>query len=177
MVKNTTGGKGHKNAKRVDRNKVGQFNDSDGDMFYAQIEKILCDNRVQVKRSDLQICQVIIPGRFRKRVWLKLGDFVVIKSDEICWKVVEAGELAKANQLFNINAEDNTGLVFGENMGESESEDDDIKKMCVSSFKKKDDDNENKKEKELPKNVKSIKKLNDDTEDESDNESIDVDDL
>ena len=147
---NEIGGKNYKKGKRRDRNKVGEFDENSGNMFYAQIIKILGDNRAQVKRHDSQICQAIIPGRMKKHVWFKPGDFAVIKEDEICWKVVDAPEIAKACQLFNITAIDEgyTGIIFGNDAEEDKNEKDEaIKKLCQQSFKNNEDkDFENKDE-------------------------------
>jgi translation initiation factor 1A len=45
---------------------------------YAKIIKLLGDRKVTLLLSDNSECLGIIPGRFRKRVWMKTGDIVLV---------------------------------------------------------------------------------------------------
>ena len=45
---------------------------------YAQVIKILGDCRITVMLPDKSEVMAIIPGRFRKRCWMKPGDVVII---------------------------------------------------------------------------------------------------
>ena len=45
---------------------------------YAQITKMLGDRRVIVMFPNKEEFIAMIPGRFRKRCWMKVGDIVVI---------------------------------------------------------------------------------------------------
>jgi translation initiation factor 1A len=45
---------------------------------YAQVIKILGDCRITVMMPDKTEVMAIIPGRFRKRCWMKPGDVVII---------------------------------------------------------------------------------------------------
>ena len=49
---------------------------------YAQITKMLGDRRVTVMFPDKTEFIAIIPGRFRKRCWMKVGDIVIVSRRE-----------------------------------------------------------------------------------------------
>ena len=50
-----------------------------GDMEeYAQMTKMLGDRRIIVMLPDKTEIMAIIPGRFRKRCWIKVGDVMII---------------------------------------------------------------------------------------------------
>ena len=49
---------------------------------YAQITKMLGDRRVTVMFADKNEFIAIIPGRFRKRCWMKVGDIVIVSRRE-----------------------------------------------------------------------------------------------
>ena len=49
---------------------------------YAQITKMLGDRRVTVMFPDKNEFIAIIPGRFRKRCWMKVGDIVIVSRRE-----------------------------------------------------------------------------------------------
>jgi len=49
---------------------------------YAQITKMLGDRRVTVMFPDKTEFIAIIPGRFRKRCWMRVGDVVVVSRRE-----------------------------------------------------------------------------------------------
>lgn len=75
--KNTKGGKGHKKGKRqTDTKRELEFRDEGQD--YAQVTKMLGDGRVQAECFDgtQRICH--IRGKFRKRVWIAMGDIVLL---------------------------------------------------------------------------------------------------
>lgn len=75
--KNTKGGKGHKKGKRqTDSKRELEFRDEGQD--YAQVTKMLGDGRVDAQCFDgsQRICH--IRGKFRKRVWIAVGDIILI---------------------------------------------------------------------------------------------------
>ena len=45
---------------------------------YAKITKLLGDRRLMVVLPDGSEIMAIIPGRFRKRLWMKIGDVILI---------------------------------------------------------------------------------------------------
>jgi len=49
---------------------------------YGEIEKTLGNCRLMVKCSDLIKRNCIIRGKFRKRVWMKAGDVILIEKDQ-----------------------------------------------------------------------------------------------
>ena len=49
---------------------------------YAKITKMLGDRRVLLKLPDTTELIGIIPGRFRKRCWMKVGDIVLVSIRE-----------------------------------------------------------------------------------------------
>jgi len=54
-----------------------------GDMQeYAKIMKLLGDRRITVVLPDSSEMLALIPGRFRKRCWMKVGDVIVVSRRE-----------------------------------------------------------------------------------------------
>lgn len=45
---------------------------------YAKITKLLGDRRVKITLADNQSTLGIIPGKFRKRLWMNIGDIVLV---------------------------------------------------------------------------------------------------
>ncbi len=78
MTKNTKGGKGKKKGKRqnVDAKRELEFKEDEQD--YAQITKMLGEGRLQADCFDgsTRICH--IRGKFRKRVWMNVGDIILL---------------------------------------------------------------------------------------------------
>lgn len=80
-----------------------------GDMEeYGQITKMLGDLRVMVLLPDRTELMAIIPGRFRRRCWMKVGDVVLISRREyqdskidICYKYNE-DEIRKLVSYYEI---------------------------------------------------------------------------
>jgi len=135
---NTVGGSGHKKACRKTRNRIGIFDEST--MIYAKVLKKLGDNRLNVLLQDGRETQVVIPGRYKKKVWFNPGDYACVLEDEIQWKVTESKEQIVAGKKFSnldkSKGEDN-GFVYDDELSESESEDDNddkYKKMCKQAI-------------------------------------------
>ena len=77
--KNTKGGKGHKKGKREIDTKQRELEFKDEGQDYAQVSKMLGDGRVQAQCFDdgaERICH--IRGKFRKRVWIAVGDIILL---------------------------------------------------------------------------------------------------
>ena len=45
---------------------------------YCQMTKMLGDRRIMVQMIDKTEVMAIIPGRFRKRCWIKVGDVLIV---------------------------------------------------------------------------------------------------
>jgi len=50
--------------------------------FYAKVTKLLGDCRIMVLFSDSTEIMGVIPGRMRKRVWMSIGDVVLVSKRE-----------------------------------------------------------------------------------------------
>jgi len=75
---------------------------------YAKIIKCLGDRRVMIILTDSTEIMGLIPGRFRKRVWMSVGDIVLISKREFEKEKVdiihkynqeEARKLHKTNEI------------------------------------------------------------------------------
>jgi len=99
---------------------------------YVVMTKMLGDRRIMVKLPDGSEMLAIIPGRFRKRCWMKAGDVLLASYREfqdnkldICYKydTDEARQLARYQEIpsFFLDAangtaevtEDDIGVTFG----------------------------------------------------------------
>jgi len=49
---------------------------------YAQITKMLGDRKITVMLPDKSEMLAVIPGRFRKRCWMKVGDILIVSRRE-----------------------------------------------------------------------------------------------
>lgn len=49
---------------------------------YAQITKMLGDRKIMVMLPDKSENLAVIPGRFRKRCWMKVGDVLIVSRRE-----------------------------------------------------------------------------------------------
>lgn len=77
--KNTKGGKGHKKGKRQTENaKQRELEFKDEDQEYAQITKMLGEGRALATCITGKEMLCHIRGKFRKRVWMNVGDIVLL---------------------------------------------------------------------------------------------------
>lgn len=80
MVKNSMGGKNAKRAKNHNPALMGKrpLLWAEQDQIYGRVEKILGDMRCSVvcKDGQTRICK--IRGKMRRRVWINMGDIVLI---------------------------------------------------------------------------------------------------
>jgi len=82
MVKNTGGGRNHKKAKSTGSMHKRELRFREDLEDYALVEKVLGDCRLECLCTDgsQRVCH--IRGKFRKRVWMSVGDIVLISLRE-----------------------------------------------------------------------------------------------
>lgn len=151
--KNTIGGKGYKRAKQSSGvEKKNMLTIADDGQQYGLVLKRLGGQFVEVKCSDGRIRKGFLRGAIRKRVWLNIGDIIIVStrtftSDEKKCDIIhkytqdEVSQLEisgllpeefiekpkQKNSTFefeNVSDEssDNENKLFDENLNESESE-------------------------------------------------------
>lgn len=81
MGKNKKGGKGHKKGKRQNIEKR-ELEFKDEDQEYAQVTKMLGNGRLEAQCFDEVIRMCHIRGTFRKRVWINVGDVILLSLRE-----------------------------------------------------------------------------------------------
>ncbi len=136
---NTKGGKNYKKGKKG-KGKLGAkktvtpWADSAG-LMYAQVKKKLGSNRLEVDCNDGRPRQAIIPGSFYKRVWMNVGDIILVQLNEldneetfILYKYDpdECHQLkAKENLRFDFSKmiEETCEFEFGDDTDEEDEED------------------------------------------------------
>ena len=83
MKKNPKGGKGHKKkaskAFNINTSRKLIEKDSEEGQEYGYVVKILGGSRVLVENESNKEVQAVIPGRFRKRNYIRLGDYIIIQ--------------------------------------------------------------------------------------------------
>jgi translation initiation factor 1A len=70
---------------------------------YAQVSKLLGDRRLMVTLPDKSETLAIIPGRFRKRCWMKVGDVVIVSRREF--------EVGKMDIIYKYNDDEIRKLI------------------------------------------------------------------
>lgn len=83
MPRNKFGGKKHKRAKNKDpeRNRnTGAIRAGSG-QTYAKVLKGLGDRGISVECDDGKKRRAVIPGKFRKRVWIRRDDVILVDLD------------------------------------------------------------------------------------------------
>jgi translation initiation factor 1A len=70
---------------------------------YAQVSKLLGDRRLMVTLPDKSETLAIIPGRFRKRCWMKVGDVVIVSRREF--------EVGKMDVIYKYNDDEIRKLI------------------------------------------------------------------
>lgn len=113
---------------------------------YSQVSKMLGDRRIMVMLPDKSELLAIIPRRFRKRCWIKLGDVLLISRREyqqskldVIYKYtdMEARKLAKEyeipefflDSLVSEHIENNDNFLWEEDDDDENNEDDDEDKQ------------------------------------------------
>ena len=91
MVKNKRGGKKHKRGKKtVDDSSVRKNVElAEAGQEYAKVLSRLGGARLQVECTDGKQRQAIIPGKFRKKIWMNPGDVILVSvdatgNDDVC---------------------------------------------------------------------------------------------
>ena len=70
---------------------------------YAQVNKLSGDRRLIVTLPDKSESLAIIPGRFRKRCWIKVGDVVMVSRREF--------EVGKMDVIYKYNDDEIRKLI------------------------------------------------------------------
>ena len=90
---------------------------------YSKMTKMLGDRRIMVMLTDQTEVMAIIPGKFRKKCWMKIGDVLIVSRREfqeskwdVCYKYNEdeVRVLVKKDELpsFFLNTQsDNSGSI------------------------------------------------------------------
>jgi|SaaInlStandDraft_4_1057021.scaffolds.fasta_scaffold03543_2 initiation factor 1A len=126
---------GSKSTKKAKRNKgkprpekkIEDVDVDKGTGFYAEVKKIIGGNRVRVLLNTGEESEAIIPGKFRKRVWLREGTKVLLNSGYEVIQVIRdsdsvANDAAKA--ISKVTKDSNGGIVCFQNFSDDEEEDD-----------------------------------------------------
>jgi translation initiation factor 1A len=124
MPKNLRGGKGHKKGKN-NTNTEQQIKVvyAEEDQVYAMVKNKLGGKRLAVECSDGKDRIALIPGRFRKRVWMNPGDVILcsvesIGNDSICY-------IDRKYKNYEIGVLRNKGYIHFENLKEENIQNDD----------------------------------------------------
>ena len=70
---------------------------------YAQVSKLLGDRRLIVTLPDKSETLAMIPGRFRKRCWMKVGDVIIVSRREF--------EVGKMDVIYKYNDDEVRKLI------------------------------------------------------------------
>jgi initiation factor 1A len=98
-----------------------------GEGYYGVVEKILGDNKLNVKCNDGVIRQAIIPGRFYKRVWMKIGSKIVLNIDCEVVQVLNENDkiFAEADKMMKNSKNSDNNIFYEGSDEEDEDEDED----------------------------------------------------
>jgi hypothetical protein len=90
---------------------------------------------------DKKTISVIIPGRFHKRVWFKKDEIIIIANGEVRGKVTE-NEMNRIRAKFDkLEGDQNNSLIFGDDVEDSDQDDEQLKeKIAIPLQPKKDYD-------------------------------------
>lgn len=91
MTKNKRGGKKHKRGKKLtdDASVRKNVELAEAGQEYAKVLSRLGGARLQVECTDGKQRQAIIPGKFRKKIWMNPGDVILVSvdatgNDDVC---------------------------------------------------------------------------------------------
>lgn len=90
MVKNQRGGKKYKRGKKLGEESASKNVElAENGQEYAKVLARLGGARIEVECTDGKKRQAIIPGKFKKKIWLNPGDVVLVSvdavgNDEVC---------------------------------------------------------------------------------------------
>ena len=106
------------NGKRKNKNKIGEFDCQDDNMFYAKVDKLPGTNKLNVILHDGREETVIIPGKYYKKVWFKIGDYIVVSDGIVEWKVTTIKQMNEASRYFSLLNNDEN--IFSNNQEDEE---------------------------------------------------------
>jgi translation initiation factor 1A len=169
---NTKGGKNYKKGKRgpkVQSNHKTPLAENENHR-YAQVDGKMGGVQLRVICSDNITRRAIIPGSFRRKVWMNVGDIVLVelsqinKSKDECYVLYkyeysEAQDL-KAQGLFSFDVKDTSeaDVQFGDNVNDIENKDDIYDKVDeLLSSEEDNEDDKGAKDKKQDKNQKTEK--------------------
>lgn len=131
-LKNSHGGKTYKKSKtrrvRNDPSVKVVVNDND-DVVYGKVDGFLGSNRILVVLENGNKVQARIPGKYWKKVWIKLGFFVQLSNDYEVLRIVkdEDKDFKKAREKIEKATGEDTFFEFAED--EEEDVDDVLQHM------------------------------------------------
>ena len=137
MGKNTGGGKNHKKGKSVGSTHKRELRFREDLEDYALVEKVLGDCRLECLCTDgsQRVCH--IRGKFRKRVWMTVGDIVLISLREFEDKKADVIHKYTPDEVIMLR--DRGEIAFKDNgvnaaMGASDDMDDDALVIDMSTL-------------------------------------------
>lgn len=89
---NTTGGKNYKKSKHSSGVEAPQFIDRQDDQMYARVTKNMGDRNMLAYCNDNRVRLCHIRGSMRKRVWINVGDIVLVSLREFEKDISESGK-------------------------------------------------------------------------------------
>lgn len=124
-TKKTKRNKTHR--KKIER-KIPDIDVSNGEGFYAVVEKIIGGNRILVKLHSGEEHEATIPGKYRNKVWLRAGSKVLLnESYEVAHIIRDTdANAAEAEKMLRKSNGDNGGIYFQDYESE-ESEEEELK--------------------------------------------------
>lgn len=96
---NTTGGKNYKKSKHVSSSFEPAFIDRQADQMYGRIIKNLGNKNLLVYCNDNRTRLCHIRGSMRKRVWINVGDIVLISARPFEKKPSETGKIYEKGDI------------------------------------------------------------------------------
>jgi initiation factor 1A len=119
MSHNTFGGNSYKKTKKIREQKSVPINEND---YYGIVLKIIGGNRISVKLDDDRIDVAIIPGRFRKKLWLNPQDKIRLNSGEVVAKIFATDKDA---QEANNRLSSKNDIFYEDEIDNSDDDEDD----------------------------------------------------
>ena len=111
------------NSKRKNKNRIGEFDCDTDNMFYGKVDKLPGTNKLNVILHDGRQETVIIPGKYYKKVWFKIGDYLVVKDGIVEWKVTTVKQTNEASRYFSL-IDNNENIYINNNEEDEEDEED-----------------------------------------------------
>ena len=117
------------NSRRRSKNPNTPVDVATGYDHYAIVMKRLGTNRLQIKLDNGNEVQAVIPGRFMKKIWFNVGDYIHVKREgeqyyDIIQKILNENELQNARNAIQKKLDVGEQDIFRPDIKEDESEDD-----------------------------------------------------